>query len=89
MLVKIYIAPCSCVVLQQPITLQTLQAGLQNSGSGHILVRTENGQLKLLQLPSQGGAATVATTGTSGAASVTTAAPAAPKVCVCTLSTTV
>ncbi|XP_037088565.1 transcription initiation factor TFIID subunit 4-like isoform X2 [Pollicipes pollicipes] len=45
----------------QPITLQALQ-GLQNSGSNHILVRTENGQLKLIQLPVQGGAVATATT---------------------------
>ncbi|XP_043189286.1 transcription initiation factor TFIID subunit 4-like [Amphibalanus amphitrite] len=37
----------------QPITLQTLQS-LQGSGSGHLLVKTENGQLKLIQLPVQG-----------------------------------
>ncbi|XP_037075484.1 transcription initiation factor TFIID subunit 4-like [Pollicipes pollicipes] len=43
----------------QPITLQTIQ-GLQGSASGHLLFKTENGQLKLIQLPVQGGTTSAA-----------------------------
>ncbi|XP_037088566.1 transcription initiation factor TFIID subunit 4-like isoform X3 [Pollicipes pollicipes] len=66
----------------QPITLQALQ-GLQNSGSNHILVRTENGQLKLIQLPVQGGAVATATTISTTALTTTptykTPAPTTPR----------
>ncbi|XP_037075463.1 transcription initiation factor TFIID subunit 4-like [Pollicipes pollicipes] len=46
-------------LVQQPITLQTIQ-GLQGSASGHLLFKTENGQLKLIQLPVQGGTTSAA-----------------------------